>query len=197
MIFFYFEVDSSIAWWRSALFTSRQGRQFLDYFVCNFARWNVIFKNIYIYFKGKSIFIPIVCKLSYIYYYYIMPIDINDLCEGWLELESDPGNNKTIVWNKYLKKYASFKFCLGIFSLLLEGLGACGVQVEEVYDLQKPLDGPVFGYIFLFRWMEERRSRRKANPEADQFVKDEATVNSMFFAHQVLFSSTKGCQEEL
>ena len=21
----------------------------------------------------------------------IMPIDINDLCEGWLELESDPG----------------------------------------------------------------------------------------------------------
>ena len=49
------------------------------------------------------------------------------------------------------------------------------------------LDGPVFGYIFLFRWVEERRSRRKANFEVEQFVKDEATVNGMFFAHQVFF----------
>ena len=51
------------------------------------------------------------------------------------------------------------------------------------------LDGPAFGYIFLFRWTEERRSisRRKANFEGDQFVKDEATVNGMFFAQQVCF----------
>jgi ubiquitin carboxyl-terminal hydrolase BAP1 len=53
--------------------------------------------------------------------------------------------------------------------------------------LQKELDGPVFGYIFLFRWVEERRSRRKANFDVEQFVKDEATVNGMFFAHQVFF----------
>lgn len=75
----------------------------------------------------------------------------------------------------------------GIFSLLLEDLGACGVQVEEVYDLQKAVDGPVFGFIFLFRWTEERRSRRKTNQDSEQFVKDESAVNSMFFAHQVHF----------
>jgi len=96
-----------------------------------------------------------------------MPIDINDLWEGWLELESDPG----------------------IFTLLLEDLGACGVQVEEIYDLHKAMDGPIFGYIFLFRWTEERRSRRKTNPDTEQFVKDESTVNSMFFAHQVIPNS--------
>ncbi|XP_046652742.1 ubiquitin carboxyl-terminal hydrolase calypso-like [Daphnia pulicaria] len=96
-----------------------------------------------------------------------MPIDINDLSEGWLELESDPG----------------------IFTLLLEDLGTCGVQVEEVYDLQKPLDGdaPVYGYIFLFRWRE--RSRRKTILDAEQFIKDEAAINNMFFAHQVVPNS--------
>lgn len=73
----------------------------------------------------------------------------------------------------------------GIFTLLLEDLGARGVQVEEVYDLQKPLEGPVYGYIFLFRWTEERRSRRKTILDAEQFVKDEAAINNMFFAHQV------------
>lgn len=79
----------------------------------------------------------------------------------------------------------------GIFSLLLEDLGACGVQVEEVYDLQKAVDGPVFGFIFLFRWTEERRSRRKTNQDSEQFVKDESAVNSMFFAHQVHFPKFK------
>ena len=61
------------------------------------------------------------------------------------------------------------------------------MQVEEVYDLQKAVDGPVFGFIFLFRWTEERRSRRKTNQDSEQFVKDESAVNSMFFAHQVHF----------
>jgi hypothetical protein len=69
--------------------------------------------------------------------------------------------------------------------LLREDLGTCGVQVEEVYDLQKPLDGdaPVYGYIFLFRWRE--RSRRKTILDAEQFIKDETAINNMFFAHQV------------
>ena len=51
------------------------------------------------------------------------------------------------------------------------------------------MDGPIFGYIFLFRWTEERRSRRKTNPDTEQFVKDESVVNSMFFAHQVFYVS--------
>ena len=95
-------------------------------------------------------------------------------------------------WNFYHVVYSHS----GIFTLLLEDLGACGVQVEEIYDLHKAMDGPIFGYIFLFRWTEERRSRRKTNPDTEQFVKDESTVNSMFFAHQVCHKSFQ-CPEIL
>ena len=112
-----------------------------------------------------------------------MPIDINDLSEGWLELESDPG--KFFLCSNYCLIWYLWFFSSGIFTLLLEDLGARGVQVEELYDLQKPLDGPVYGYIFLFRWTEERRSRRKTILDAEQFIKDEAAINNMFFAHQV------------
>jgi len=96
-----------------------------------------------------------------------MPVDINRLTDGWLELESDPG----------------------LFTLLLEDFGVKGVQVEEIYDLQKPLEGPVFGFIFLFRWIEERRARRKIVETFDIFVKDEDAVNGIFFAHQVVPNS--------
>lgn len=94
-------------------------------------------------------------------------MDINRLTEGWLELESDPG----------------------LFTLLLEDFGVEGVQVEEIYDLQKPLEGPVYGFIFLFRWIEERRARRKIVETIDIFVKDEEAVNSIFFAQQMVPNS--------
>ncbi|XP_066584098.1 ubiquitin carboxyl-terminal hydrolase calypso [Prorops nasuta] len=96
-----------------------------------------------------------------------MPVDINRLTEGWLELESDPG----------------------LFTLLLEDFGVKGVQVEEIYDLQKSLEGPVYGFIFLFRWIEERRSRRKVVDQDEGFVKDEDIVNNIFFAQQVVPNS--------
>jgi ubiquitin carboxyl-terminal hydrolase BAP1 len=65
------------------------------------------------------------------------------LTDGWLELESDPG----------------------LFTLLLEDMGVPGVQVEEIYDLSGGSGtglvaeghGPPLGFIFLFRWIEERR----------------------------------------
>lgn len=60
-----------------------------------------------------------------------------------------------------------------------------GVQVEEIYDLQKSMEGPVYGFIFLFRWIEERRSRRKIIDQSETFVKDDEVVNSIFFAQQV------------
>ncbi|GJQ73258.1 putative polycomb group (PcG) protein [Trypoxylus dichotomus] len=96
-----------------------------------------------------------------------MPVDIKELTEGWLELESDPG----------------------LFTLLLEDFGVKGVQVEEIYDLNKPLDSPVYGFIFLFRWIEERRSRRKVVEQTEVFVKDEEIVNNIFFAQQMVPNS--------
>lgn len=57
--------------------------------------------------------------------------------------------------------------------------------MEEIYDLQKSLEGPVYGFIFLFRWIEERRSRRKVVDQDESFVKDEDIVNNIFFAQQV------------
>ena len=96
-----------------------------------------------------------------------MSVDVTKLIDGWLELESDPG----------------------LFTLLLEDFGVKGVQVEEVYDLQKNIDGPVYGFIFLFRWIEERRSRRKIVDRVEQFVKDDDIVNNMFFAQQMIPNS--------
>lgn len=106
-----------------------------------------------------------------------MPLDLHCLADGWLELESDPG----------------------LFTLLVEDFGCQGVQVEEIYDLQKPniADGPVFGFIFLFKWIEERRSRNRYNSSAghtsskntDVYVEDERTLNSLFFAQQIVPNS--------
>lgn len=92
------------------------------------------------------------------------------LNRGWQELESDPG----------------------VFTLLLEDFGVSGVQVEEIYDLSKPVSvsQKVFGFIFLFKWIEERRSRRKTMEEQkEKFVTDDTVVNDMFFAHQIIPNS--------
>ena len=84
---------------------------------------------------------------------------------SWLELESDPG----------------------LFTLLVHEYGAEGVQVDEVYDINKEIKGPVYGFIFLFKWIEERRARRK--PGNENFVEDPEVINSMFFAHQSIHNS--------
>jgi len=92
------------------------------------------------------------------------------LNRGWQELESDPG----------------------VFTLLLEDFGVSGVQVEEIYDLSKPVSvsQKVYGFIFLFKWIEERRSRRKTMEEQkEKFVTDDSVVNDMFFAHQIIPNS--------
>ncbi|XP_064422228.1 ubiquitin carboxyl-terminal hydrolase BAP1 isoform X1 [Latimeria chalumnae] len=88
--------------------------------------------------------------------------------KGWLELESDPG----------------------LFTLLVEDFGVKGVQVEEIYDLQSKCQSPVYGFIFLFKWIEERRSRRKVSTLVDETsVIDDEIVNNMFFAHQLIPNS--------
>lgn len=63
------------------------------------------------------------------------------------------------------------------------------MQVEEIYDLKKPIEGPVYGFIFLFRWIEERRARRKLAESIDNYQRDENIVNSIFFAHQIVPNS--------
>lgn len=72
---------------------------------------------------------------------------------------------------------------------MLEDFGVNGVQVEEIYDLKKPIEGPVYGFIFLFRWIEERRARRKLAETTDIYQRDENIVNSIFFAHQIVPNS--------
>ncbi|VDP06773.1 unnamed protein product [Soboliphyme baturini] len=91
------------------------------------------------------------------------------MAEAWAELESDPG----------------------LFTLLLKDFGVQDVEVEEVYDLHSPLEGPSYGFIFLFKWLgNTRRSRHGSfglSTKPNQLVTDEATLNSMFFAKQCLF----------
>lgn len=45
---------------------------------------------------------------------------------------------------------------------------------------------PIYGFIFLFKWIEERRSRRKIQPLEEMFVEDEEVIRDIFFAQQVL-----------
>nr|XP_039259159.1 ubiquitin carboxyl-terminal hydrolase BAP1-like [Styela clava] len=86
----------------------------------------------------------------------------------WKELESDPG----------------------LFTLLIKDFGVKGVQVEEIYDLQRQIPNKVYGFIFLFKWSEVGRYRRKVQISQDEpFCRDEETVNGMFFAHQLIPNS--------
>uniref|UniRef100_A0A8C9ZWB7 ubiquitinyl hydrolase 1 n=1 Tax=Sander lucioperca TaxID=283035 RepID=A0A8C9ZWB7_SANLU len=97
--------------------------------------------------------------------------------KGWLELESDPVGVLGLI--KLIKMF-----------LCLFSVGIKGVQVEEIYDLQSKCQSPVYGFIFLFKWIEERRSRRKVNTLVDETsVIDEEIVNDMFFAHQLIPNS--------
>lgn len=64
----------------------------------------------------------------------------------------------------------------------------CGPS--KMMQLLTSLRSPVYGFIFLFKWIEERRSRRKVSTLVDETsVIDDDIVNNMFFAHQV------GCRQ--
>lgn len=60
-------------------------------------------------------------------------------------------------------------------------------------QLLPSLRSPVYGFIFLFKWIEERRSRRKVSTLVDETsVIDDDIVNNMFFAHQVAWRRGEG-----
>lgn len=91
-----------------------------------------------------------------------MPPDLHSIIhDGWYELESDPG----------------------LFTSLLKHLGVNGVELQEIYDLTSEFKLPIYGFIFLFRWIEERRNRRNIN-QTGKYVKDNDIINNMFFAQQ-------------
>ncbi|XP_067945551.1 ubiquitin carboxyl-terminal hydrolase calypso-like [Watersipora subatra] len=91
------------------------------------------------------------------------------MAEPWYELESDPG----------------------LFTLLVEDFGIEGVQVEEIYDIDTVTEmcSEALGFIFLFRWIEDRRRRRKLMDEHSLSVKDSKILRDIFFAHQVIPNS--------
>uniref|UniRef100_A0A915JA73 ubiquitinyl hydrolase 1 n=1 Tax=Romanomermis culicivorax TaxID=13658 RepID=A0A915JA73_ROMCU len=79
-----------------------------------------------------------------------------------------------------------------LFTLLIEDFGVKGVEVEEIYDLQSSIEGPVYGFILLFKWLEGgRRKRRNSKFElaTGSTVTDENLVNSIFFAQQSVMNS--------
>lgn len=52
----------------------------------------------------------------------------------------------------------------------------------------------VHRFIFLFRWHEDRRSRRKIfENAAELFEKDDEKINSIFFAQQIGEADTNIC----
>lgn len=90
------------------------------------------------------------------------------LSTEWLELESDPG----------------------LFTLLIQDFGVRGVKVEEVYDVNaQSFQDSVFGFVFLFQWVEERRARKKTFMNEDCFVTEPSILREMFFAHQIVTNS--------
>ena len=53
----------------------------------------------------------------------------------WCTIESDPG----------------------VFTALINEIGVRGVSVEELYDINQPLPQKVFGLIFLFKYVPEKK----------------------------------------
>ncbi|KAF9026184.1 ubiquitin carboxyl-terminal hydrolase [Podila verticillata] len=71
----------------------------------------------------------------------------------------------------------------GVFTGLIKGIGVSGIQVEEIYSIDKEtLEDlkPVHGLIFLFKWLGHDPAAQSANKAP--IVYDE----SIFFAQQVI-----------
>lgn len=92
--------------------------------------------------------------------------NLNLIADGWLELESDPGT----------------------FSLLIEDFGCCGAQVDEIYDLEQKFEGPVFGFIFLFQWLNNQQNDRLRNQKTSGLPS--SVVNSIDPKLECDFSSS-------
>ena len=132
--------------------------------------------------------------------------DVSNLADGWLELESDPGLFTLLLEDMGVEGVQVEE----IYDLQAEPLVQPTIPVDKkrIAQLSKDNDTNIggqdalscgtgneksnaLGFIFLFRWVEERRARlRKIIDEEHLYVTDENTVNrSLFFAQQIVPNS--------
>ena len=132
--------------------------------------------------------------------------DVSNLADGWLELESDPGLFTLLLEDMGVEGVQVEE----IYDLQAEPLVQPAIPEDKKRSAQRckhndkcmeydeTLSGDTgnvkssaLGFIFLFRWVEERRARlRKIIDEEHLYVTDENTVNrSLFFAQQIVPNS--------
>ena len=132
--------------------------------------------------------------------------DVCNLADGWLELESDPGLFTLLLEDMGVEGVQveeiydlqaeplvqpvipQDKKRIAQFPQINEKDGGC---LEPIYNNTGSMQSSALGFIFLFRWVEERRARlRKIIDEEHLYVTDENTVNkSLFFAQQIVPNS--------
>ena len=132
--------------------------------------------------------------------------DVCNLADGWLELESDPGLFTLLLEDMGVEGVQVEE----IYDLQAEPLvqpvipedkkraaQLSKVKETSIGDSESTpnstgkVQSSALGFIFLFRWVEERRARlRKIIDEEHLYVTDENTVNrSLFFAQQIVPNS--------
>ena len=133
--------------------------------------------------------------------------DVCNLADGWLELESDPGLFTLLLEDMGVEGVQVEE----IYDLQAEPLVQPVVpedkkrlaqfstqtsdkdwgNIEYKCNNNGTMQSGALGFIFLFRWVEERRARlRKIIDEEHLYVTDENIVNkTLFFAQQIVPNS--------
>ncbi|KFD48675.1 hypothetical protein M514_10459 [Trichuris suis] len=73
-------------------------------------------------------------------------------------------------------------------AIKVSDFGVRGVAVEEVYDLHSPLNRRAYGFVFLFKWLEnDRRNRHEPIASANGiYASRPKAPKDMFFAKQIV-----------